>query len=117
MMAQSVLVIFSVPNLCLPSPSSLAFFPAETFDAFIPDSLVPLPESELLVFLVPTESVEDTRGSLIPEDPEEHGATARGGRSPRDVRALRMSCVVFRMISSTDTLSAPNSAVFLASSS
>lgn len=118
MTAQSELVILSVPSLCLPSLSSLAFLtPADAFDAFIPDSFVPFPESELLVFLVPMESVEDIRGNLTPDDPEEHGATARDGRRVLEVRALRMSCVVLRMISSTDTLSAPNSAVFLASSS
>lgn len=116
MMAQRELVILSVPSLCLPSTSSLPFLPANTLDAFIPDSFAPFPESELLVFLVPTESVEDNRTSFELDDPEEQGATAREGRMMREERALRMSCVVFRMISSTDTLSAPISAVFLASS-
>ena len=116
-MVQRELVIFSVPSLCLPSISSLrAFLPEDPLEAFIPVSFVPFPESELVVFLVPKESLEFPLANLTPEDTEEHGATAREGRIIRDGRALRMSCVVFRIISSTETLSAPISAVFRASS-
>ena len=118
MIAHSELVILSVPSLCLPLPSSLFFLLADPLEPFNPDSLVPLPESELLVFLVPSESFEEIRGSLKPrdDDTEGDGATAREGRITLEFRALRMSWVVFRMISSTDMLSAPNSADFLASS-
>ena len=118
MIAHSELVILSVPSLCLPLPSSLFFLLADPLEPFNPDSLVPLPESVLLVFLVPSESFEEIRGSLKPgdDDTEGEGATARDGRITLEFRALRMSWVVFRMISSTDMLSAPNSADFLASS-
>lgn len=118
MTTHNELVILSVPSLCLPSPSSLFFLLADPLELFIPDSLVPFPESELLVFLVPIESFEENRGSLTPwvEDTEGHGATVRDGRKTRQFRALRMSWVVFRIISSTEMLSAPNSADFLASS-
>ena len=117
MMVQRELVIFSVPSLCLPSvPSLWALLPEDPLEAFIPFSLVPFPESELVVFLVPKESLEFPRGILTPEDTEGHGATARDGRIIRHGRALRMSCVVFRIISSTETLSALISAVFRASS-
>lgn len=118
MTAHSALVILSVPSLCLPSPSSFVFLLADPLELFIPDSLVPFPESELLVFLVPIESFEEIRGSLTPwdDDTEGHGATARDGRITREFRALRMSWVVLRIISSTEMLSAPNSADFLASS-
>lgn len=116
-MVQRELVIFSVPSLCLPSvPSLWALLPEDPLEAFIPFSLVPFPESELVVFLVPKESLEFPRGTLTPEDTEGHGATARDGRIIRHGRALRMSCVVFRIISSTETLSALISAVFRASS-
>lgn len=117
MITHSELVVLSVPSLCLPSPSSLFFLLANPLEPFIPDSLVPFPESVLLVILVPSESFEDNRGSLKPGDDddntEDDGATARGGRI---LEFRRMSWVVLRMISSTDTLSVPNSADFLASS-
>ena len=117
MMVQRELVIFSVPSLCLPSvPSLWALLPDDPLEAFIPFSLVPFPESELVVFLVPKESLEFPRGTLTLEDTEGHGATARDGRIIRHGRAFRMSCVVFRIISSTETLSALISAVFRASS-
>lgn len=118
MIAHSELVILSVPNLCLPLPSSLFFLLADPLEPFTPDSLVPLPESVLLVFLVPRESFEEIRGSLKPgdDDTEGDGATAREGRIILEFRALRMSWVVFRIISSTEMLSVPNSADFLASS-
>ena len=117
MMVQRELVILSVPSLCLPSvPSLWALLPEDPLEAFIPFSLVPFPESELVVFLVPKESLEFPRGTLTPEDTDGHGATARDGRIIRHDRALRMSCVVFRIISSTETLSALISAVFRASS-
>ena len=119
MTVHSVLVILSVPSLCLPSPSSLAFLLVDPLELFIPDSFVPFPESELLVFFVPSESFEEIRTSLPPGDEPDidgHGATARDGRMTREFRMLRMSWVVLRMISSTEMLSAPNSADFLASS-
>jgi len=116
MITHSELVVLSVPSLCLPLPSSLFFLLANPLEPFIPDSLVPFPESVLLVILVPSESFEDNRGSLKPGDDdntEVDGATARGGRI---LEFRRMSWVVRRMISSTDMLSVPNSADFLASS-
>ena len=116
MIAHSELVILSVPSLCLPLPSSLFFLLADPLEPFTPDSLVPFPESVLLVFLVPSESFDDIRGSLKPgvDDTEGDGATAREGRIILEF--LRISWVVFRIISSTEMLSVPSSADFLASS-
>lgn len=118
--AHKALVIFSVPILCLPSPLSLPFLPNDPLELFAADSFVPFPESELLVILVPSESFEENRRGFTPADVEVDdpgaGATDREGRIIREFRALRMSWVVFRIISSTETLSAPNSADFLARS-
>ena len=114
MTAQRLLVIFSEPNLCLPKAWSFPFLPADILTVFPSDKLVPLSLSELLVFLVPRESIEGTRASFIPDDDpaEERGTTARDGRR----ELLRKSCEALRMTSSTEILSVPISAVFLASS-
>lgn len=116
MTAQRLLVTFSEPNLCLPPLWPFPFLAADILTVFPSDTLVPLSLSELLVFLVPTESIEGTRASFSPDDDpaEERGATARDGRMLREL--LRKSSEAFRMTSSTEILSVPISAVFLASS-
>ena len=116
MTAQRLLVTFSEPNLCLPSVWSFPFLPADILTVFPSDKLVPLSLSELLVFLVPIESIEGTRTSFIADDDpaEERGVTARDGRMLREL--LRKSIEAFRMTSSTEIVSVPISAVFLASS-
>lgn len=95
MTAHRELVILSVPSLCLPSPFSLAFLLADPLELFNPDSFVPFPESELLVFFVAIESFDENRVSFTPADDEAkepgYGATDREGRIIREFRALRMS--------------------------
>ena len=90
-MAHKELVVFSVPSLCRPSPTSLPFLQVCNLDVFVPDSFVPFSVSELVVVLVPIESVEESRRSFELEDPERLGAIARDGRKPRMLREPRMS--------------------------